>query len=392
MTTEQPPAPIASLLAAMQSGPADSALDCREVAPAIDWFHRHHWLGGEPTRAQLRWLLDWMRHCYDPRQVEIADGLCVALLADGRPDRAAEIADDMLARHDDPGLMHTRALALAARGDRREAISQLESLVGRESFARLPPEMATQAYLDLATLQQQEGALFRAIPSLTRAVECGARADEPGALVEAATALIDQLAEQGGADEARRLLEPYLAEDRLDLWRLVLARLPRELEPEQRAHGMERLVAAGDYRAALNLLVDEAAVDPDRLLTAFTGALALGAPAEVTCPLATRLLATEASRRQEDAPLIAAASVAVAETQEDKNPAQAKWHRDGVVQLISVARHHGIPEHAVRQWVEDERLYHEHGVIARTARHCLSRLDSPPRWLRAQVEQLEASG
>lgn len=392
MSTEHPPEAIASRLAAMKNGPAEAAIDCAEAAPAIDWFHRHHWLAGEPTREQLEWLLGWMRHCEDPRQVEIADGLCVALLAEGEPDRAAAIAEDMLAVHDDPGLGHTRALATAANGDRRGAISQLESLMQQASFARLPPEMATQAYLDLATLQQQEGALFRAIPSLTRAVECGARADEPGVLMEAATALIDQLSEQGGGDEARRLLEPYLTDERLDLWRLVLARLSRDLDAEQRAHGMARLVAAGDYRAALNLLVDEAAVDPARLLTAFTGALALDAPAEVTGPLAARLLATEASRKEEDAPLIAAAAVAVAETQEDKNPTQAKWHRDGVVQLISVARHHGIPEHAVRQWVEDERLYHEHGVIARTARHCLSRIDAPPGWLREHVERLEAAG
>jgi tetratricopeptide (TPR) repeat protein len=286
--------------------------------------------------------------------------------------------------------MHTRALVSAALGDPQEAIRRLESLLGHVTFNDLPPDAASQACLDLATLQQQEGALFRALPSLTRAVELAAGSTESALLVEAARALVDQLSEQGGTDEARRILEPYLADDRLDLWKLALARLPRELDADQRAHGMALLVAAGDYQAALNLLVDEAAVDPERLPTAFTAALALGAPAEVTAPLAARLLATEASRRQEDAPLIAAASVAVAETQQDRTPAQAKWHRDSVVQLISVARHHGIPEHEVRQWVEDERLYHEHGVIARTARRLLERLDSPPGWLREHVHRLPA--
>lgn len=390
MTDKQPPETIAPLLDAMQAGPGGSGPDCKKAAPALDWLYHHHWLAGEPGREQLEWLLAWFRHCDDPRQYEIADGLCVALLAKGQPRRAAAMADELLARHDDPGLMHTRALASAALGDRKEAIRRLESLLSHAVFSEFPPEAASQACLDLATLQQQEGALFRAIPSLTRAVELAAGSTEPTMLVEAVRALIDQLSEQGGADEARRILEPYLADDRLDLWKLALARLPRELDADQRAHGMALLVAAGDYHAALNLLVDEAAVDPERLSTAFTAALALGAPAEVTGPLAARLLATEASRRQEDAPLIAAASVAVAETQQEKTPVQAKWHRDGVVQLISVARHHGIPEHEVRQWVENERLYHEHGVIGRAARHLLERLDSPPGWLRDHVERLPA--
>jgi tetratricopeptide (TPR) repeat protein len=390
MTTKQPPETIVPLLDAMQAGPGESGPDCKKAAPALDWLHRHRWLGGEPDREQLEWLLAWLRHCDDPRQYEIADGLCVALLAEGQPRRAAAMADDLLVRHDDPGLMHTRALASAALGDRREAIRRLESLLGHGSFNELPPDAASQACLDLATLRQQQGALFRAIPALTQAVELAADSQEPALLVEAAGALIDQLSEQGGADEARRLLDPYLADDRLELWTLVLARLPRELDAGQRAHGMGLLVAAGDYQAALDLLVAEAAIDPERLATAFTAALALGAPAEVTGPLGARLLATEASRRQEDAPLIAAACVAVAETQREKTPAQAKWHRDGVVQLISVARHHGIPEHQVRQWVENERLYHEHGVIGRTARRLLERLDSPPGWLREHVHRLPA--
>ncbi len=370
----------------MQGGPAASDVDCARARPALDWFYRERWQADELERLELQWLLDWMRQCHDPRRFEIADALCVTLLGEGRPAEAAALAGELLGERRDPGLWHTLALATAASGDRRGAIEQLASLVSTPEFDELPPEVATQVHLDLASLHQQQGALFQAIPSLTRAVETASRASDPAWLTEAARALIDQLVEQGGADEAVRLVTPYLGDDRLELWKLVLARLARQLDPERREQGMSLLVAAGEHHAALNLLVEEAAIDPDRLLVAFTGALALGAPAEVTCPLATRLLATEEARRHEQAPLIAAASVAVAETQEEKSVSQAKWHRDGVSLLISVARHHGIPEHEVKQWVEDEGLYHEHGVVERAARQCLGRISDPPAWLRRSIE------
>lgn len=383
---ENPPAPIASLLENMRGTPADSNIDCQKAMPAIDWCYRTCWQEDKITRDELQWLLDWMRHCDDPRRFEIGDGLCVTLLGEGRPEDAAALARPLLGEHPDPGLRHTLALATAATGDRRGAVEQLASLVSTAEFDELPPEMATQVLLDLATLHQQQGTLFQAIPSLTRAVEIAARSTDTEMLLEAARALIDQLVEQGGGDEAVRLIAAHLTDQRLELWKLVLARLARHLDASLRERGMGLLVAAGEHHAALNLLVEEAAIDPDRLLLAFTGALALEAPAEVTCPLAARLLASEEARRQEDAPLIAAASVAVAETQQEKSVSQAKWHRDGVVQLISVARHHGVPEHTVKRWAEDEGLYHEHGVIDRAARHCLSKIPDPPEWLRRSIE------
>ena len=147
------------------------------------------------------------------------------------------------------------------------------------------------------------------------------------------------------------------------------------------------MVRAGDYHTVLNRLVDQAGNDPQRLLVAFTAALSLRAPAEVTCPLAARLLGGDSARQEESAPLIAAASVAVAESQQEKSQAQAKWHRDGVVQLISVAKHHGILEGDVRAWAEKEGLYHEHGVIDRAARHCLDKIDRPPEWLVQRIKQ-----
>ncbi|KTG17340.1 hypothetical protein AUR63_09315 [Guyparkeria sp. XI15] len=355
----------------------------------IDWVYREEWQADTIERDRLEWLLGWMRHCHDPRRFEIADGLCVALIGEGHLERAASLAGDLLEEHPDPGLTHTLALARAASGENREAIGLLTDLVARPEFEQLPAEVATQVHLDLATLHRGQGSLFKAIPALTKAVETAARADDPVFLEQAADALIEQLVEQGGADEAVEILSPWLDDRRTGLWQRVLTRLGSHLEPAMRERGMDLMIAAGDYRTVLNLLIDAATRDEQALLLAFTAALALRAPVEATCPLAARLLASDEARRGESAPLIAAASVAVAEIQEDKNAAQAKWHRDGVVQLISVAKHHGILEEEVRDWAETEGLYHEHGVIERAARHCLEKIEQPPEWLRQKLTTTE---
>ena len=378
------PPSLQSLHASM-GDPAESGLDCHQAADVIDWIYREEWQTDAISRDRLEWLLDWMRHCNDPRRFEIADGLCVALIGEGQLEQAAMIASALLEEHPDPGLTHTLALTRAAKGETREAIDLLRDLVDRPAFEQLPAEVATQVHLDLATLYRGLGSLFKAIPSLTQAVETAARADDPTFLEQAADALIEQLVEQGGGDEAVEILSPWLDDRRIGLWQRVLTRLGRHLDPAMRERGMALMVDAGDYRTVLNLLIDEAAHDEQALLLAFTAALALRAPAEAVCPLAARLLASDEARRGESAPLIAAASVAIAETQDDKNAAQAKWHRDGVVQLISVAKHHGILEQEVRDWAEAEGLYHEHGVIERAARHCLEKIDRPPQWLRQKL-------
>ena len=376
-------------LHAEMGDPAESAIDCRRAADVIDWIYREEWQTDTIDRDQLEWLLGWMRHCADPRRFEIADGLCVALIGEGNLEQAASLAGTLLEEHPDPGLTHTLALARAASGENREAIRLLSDLVAQPEFEQLPAEVATQVHLDLATLHRGQGSLFKAIPSLTKAVETAVRADDPAFLEQAADALIEQLVEQGGADEAIEILSPWLDERRIGLWQRVLTRLSGHLEPAMRERGMDLMIEAGDYRTVLNLLIDAAARDEQALLLAFTAALALRAPAEAVCPLAARLLASDEARRGESAPLIAAASVAVAETQDDKNATQAKWHRDGVVQLISVAKHHGILEEEVRDWVETERLYHEHGVIERAARQCLEKIDRPPEWLRQKLAATE---
>jgi len=364
---------------------ADSPVDCREAGPVIDRFYAERWQTDAIDLPAMEWLLGWMRHCDDPRRFEIGDGLCVTLIGAGQIDQAIALATELLEEHVDPALTHTLALARAANGEPREAISLLGELVGRPEFDQLPPEVATQVHLDLATLHRRQGSLFKAIRPLTQAVETAGMTDDPALLEQAADALIEQLTEQGGGEEAVEILSPWLDESRPGLWRQVLTRLARHLDATTRERGMALMIEAGDYRTVLNLLIDQATHDPQALLLAFTAALALRAPAEAVCPLAARLLASEESRRAESAPLIAAASVAIAETQDDKTTTQAKWHRDGVVQLISVARHHGIPEQGVRDWAETEGLYHEHGVIDRTARHCLEKIDQPPQWLRQKL-------
>ncbi len=378
-------------LRAQMTEPAARAVDCDQAASVIDWYYEQAWQTDRIDRDELPWLLDWMRHCHDPRRFEIGDGLAVTLIGEGRLQEASDLAEGLLSEAWDAGLTHTLALALAARGDVAGAITRLRDLVDHPQFAALPPEIATQAHLDLATLLRRQGSLFKAIRPLTQAVETAARCDDPAWLEQAADMLIEQLVEQGGAEEAVEILSPYLSpgldDHRLGLWQRVLNRLGNQLDPDLRERGMALMVRAGDYRTALNRLVDQAGNDPQQLLLAFTAALSLHAPAEVTCPLAARLLGSDSARQGESAPLIAAASVAVAESHDDKSQAQAKWHRDGVVQLISVAKHHGILEEEVREWAEKEGLYHEHGVIERATQHCLDNIDRPPEWLISHIKQ-----
>ncbi|MDD3575679.1 MAG: hypothetical protein PHT38_02195, partial [Halothiobacillus sp.] len=63
------------------------------------------------------------------------------------------------------------------------------------------------------------------------------------------------------------------------------------------------------------------------------------------------------------------------------------WYRDAMIQLISVARHQGVPEAAVKQWAEDERLLLEHGVIERAAKQLINELASTPNWLLRAIEK-----
>ncbi|MFW6021355.1 MAG: hypothetical protein ACOCPR_04630, partial [Guyparkeria sp.] len=273
-------------LHAQMAEPAAGTVDCDRARAVIDWYYRNAWQTDTLDHEELPWLLDWMRHCHDPRRFEIGDALAVSLIGEGRLEEATALAEALLAESRDPGLTHTLALALAARGQIGEAIGRLRELVDHPEFSMLPAEIAVQAHLDLATLLRQQGSLFKAIRPLTEAVETAARCDDPAWLEQAADMLIEQLVEQGGAEEALEILSPHLdtgGEPRLGLWRRVLGDLGDRLNPEMRERGMALMIEAGDYRTVLNRLVDEAGHDPDRLLLAFTAALALRAPAEVTC-------------------------------------------------------------------------------------------------------------
>jgi tetratricopeptide (TPR) repeat protein len=367
--------------------PADSHVDCRDAAAVIDALHREGWLADRLDEPDKAWLLEWMRRCDDPRRFEVGDGLCVARIAAGQLDAAIETAEALLRDAADPALMHTLALARVARGETTAAIERLQALLDTPAFADLPAAEATQACLDLAELLRREGRLFKPITPLRLALEkASASGDEP-LLEQAADTLIEQLIEQGGRDEALEMIEPYLDDDHPGLWERLLEHLGPHLPEARLQQGLARLITAGRFRPALRTLIAVAEREPDsrrrqeQLRIAYSAALRVRAPTDVVAPLAARLLATEASRREPDAPAIAAAAVAVAET-EEKSPTQAKWHRDGVVLLISVAKHQGVLEEEIRDWVEHERLYHEHGIIERAARETIRQIDPLPEWLK----------
>ena len=360
--------------------PDQSQLDCTKVAEYNQWRYAHLWQSGTIEPEELENLTQWFDYCGDPRRFELADGYCVHLLAQGAFTTLIEWADYYLGQQTDLSLLHTKALAQAGMGSPNHATATLNQIIEDAAFADLPAELKAQIHADRAALYQRQGMLFKALPSLYAAVDFSAELADEQLLVRNAAALIEQLSEQGGADEALTTLLPKLNAIRPKLWALILDQLGTKLDSQQADQGIAVLVEQHEFKPVMRYLYAKATDGEQPLLLAYIVALALKAPTPVTCPLAARLLMRDADRRKPNAPLIAAASLAAAETFEQRNPEQAKWHRDAVVQLISVARHHGIHESEVKTWVDEQQLYSEQGVVARCIDTLSAELTDPPRW------------
>ncbi|MFN2411383.1 MAG: hypothetical protein ABR539_13995, partial [Halomonas sp.] len=63
---------------------ATSPVDCDQATGVLDWYYEQVWQADRLERDELPWLLDWMRHCQDPRRFELGDGLAVTLIGEGR--------------------------------------------------------------------------------------------------------------------------------------------------------------------------------------------------------------------------------------------------------------------------------------------------------------------
>lgn len=378
------PSTLQDAFARMQEvDPGTGTVDCADAGPVLDWFYRERWHGEQSTSAELAWMLDWMRPCRHPARFEIGDAVCLQHLEQGQLDDSVDLAQSLLAEENDFGLQHTLALGLAAKGQTAEAATTLESALNGADGQSLPAEVRSQALLDLAQLHQQQGALFKALRPAEEALNIAAANDDEITLVDAARFLVTQLVSQGGADEAWSTLAPLLTPNRVELWQLAFEHLEPQLGDDERNRGAEALVASGHSDQVVKLLSDRANRSQDRteLTLAYAAALALTAPVDIVAPLASVLLLRDEDRKDELAPLIAASAIAVAESEEQRSVKQAQWHRSSVVLFISVAKHHGVPEAAVKQWAEDENFYRENGVIARTAEALIGKLDHPPGWL-----------
>ncbi len=364
--------------------------DCAETAVLTDWLYIERWHAELADQAELEWLLAWLRPCHTARAVELADAVCILRLEAGEIEASIELATSLLAQTDDFSLRHTLALALAAQGNLDQAISQLEHALNQathSSDAVIPSEQRIQAWLDLTRLLQNNKALFKAIRPAKQAIALAQTHQQDDLLIEAIHVLVEQLIDQGGADEAWNFLKPLLSREptasQQALWTLAFARLSSELTPPDINQGAACLLAARNPDPLIKLMIQraESSQDHHTLLIAFILGLIFRAPIDVTAPLAAKLLLRDHDRQRRTAPLIAAASMALAEIPDERSSKRAHWYRDAMMQLISVAQHQGIPEAAVKQWAEDEQLLLEQGIIERTYQTLMHELTHIPPWL-----------
>ena len=385
------PDALQPILAQMQHQDPAKA-DCRAISPVLDWFYQQRWHADRADLAELGWLLAWMEQCDHPDTIEIADAVSLLKLEQGAIEESIAIARRHLTRSDDFGLNYTLALALTAQGAVDEAIARLDRVLAQEkTTAKLPAEVRIQALLDLARLQQRQGALFKALKPARTALSLAAQNQLEPELEEAARFLVQQLVAQGGTDEAWDTLKELLTPERTGLWQLCLESLESEMTTEELGLAADSLYASGLYDPIIKALSSRAnrAQSHEQFTLAYVAALALSAPTDIVAPLASALLLRDEDRKAERAPLIAASAVAVAEDPTDRSIKQAQWHRNSVVQLISVAKHHGVPEAAVKIWAEDEKLYRENGVIGRTQKELIKTLSPAPDWLRDAVDRFK---
>lgn len=376
-------------------GSAHEHLNSKSIQNVTDWFYAERWHQELSDKEELMWLFHWLPVEQSERIVEIADAICISQLEAGEIDAAITLAEETLAKHDDFCLRHTLALAQAARGDLNHAIATLEQALidSASNEARTPPEQRIQAWLDLARLHQNAKALFKAMRPARKAIALAAQYHEPALLVEALTLLVRQLIEQGGSDEAWEALKPHLNDNHSTeqnaLWTLAFAELSNELSEADRNRGALFFLEANEPDALIRLWVKRAETtrEQDDVLVAYILCLLFRAPIDAAAPLAAKLLLRDKDRQTERAPLIAAAAMALAEIPDERSIKRAHWYRDAMIQLISVARHQGIPEAAVKQWTEDEKLLLEHGVIERASKQLINELATPPYWLLRAIEK-----
>lgn len=382
--------PIAAELIAPPS--EQSPTHCANLAPLLDWFYTARWLTERASDTEAQSVLPWFTACQPTRAAELADVLCYRLIETGQIIAAIDLAEPVLARTADGALRHTFALALLANGRTQDAIHALETAVNQDPPHTLPGEQRISALLDLARIYQGQHALFKAIKPAKTAIALAAEQGADELFLEAATLLVDQLVEQGGADEAWTTLAPFLTSGSLtsqkNLWTLAFNRLGEQLSAAELAAGARCFINARTPDPLVQLLIRRSNAHPpaptpthDERQLALLLALAFHAPIDVIAPLASQLLMRDQDRQHPSAPLIAAASMAVAERPDHRSGKRAHWHRDAMVQFISVAKHQGVPEAAVKLWATDEKLLREHGVIWRAVEQLTQELSSPPEWL-----------
>ncbi|ANJ67934.1 hypothetical protein A9404_11595 [Halothiobacillus diazotrophicus] len=375
-----------------QEGRAPNPPSRTEIRAVTDWFYEARWHTGRADQNELAWVRHWMDACDNPALAEITDAVCVQLIESGKISEAIELAEAMLAKCADFSVSYTLALAQAAQGSRDAAIATLEHALKTHAPDALvaegmPLAHIGQAWLDLAHLYQQNKSLFKAIGPAKRAIALAQRDQQDDLLIDGLRFLVEQLIEQGGADEAWDNLAEFLSDTpsttQLALWELAFMRLADQLSPEIVDRGAQLFLGTGKPDPLIKYLYKQAQATRDRDLTliAFIIALKYRAPIDVAAPLAANLLLRDQDRQTESAPLIAAATMALAELPDERSIKRAHWHRDSMVQLISVAKHQGVPEAAVKLWAEDQRLYREHGIIDRAAEALRSELETPPAWL-----------
>jgi tetratricopeptide (TPR) repeat protein len=380
----------------MNQPAADTRFNATEINAVTDWFYHERWHQDLADLAELEWLLHWLLPDQIDRRIEIADAVSIMNLEAGNIDAAIALTQATLSQCDDFGLQHTLALAQAAHGDLDAATRTLTHALQQANTETSPPDQIIQAWLDLARIHQNNRALFKAIAPIKQAIALAKAQQKDELLQEGVQLLVEQLIDQGGMDEAWDTLKPLLSQEpsplQQALWALAFTQLAQALSPADIDQGAAFFLAAKNPEPLVRLMIGRAqsAQDHQTLLLAFILGLMFLAPIDVTAPLAAKLLRRDEDRQKPTAPLIAAATMALAEIPDERSIKRAHWYRDAMMQLISVAQHQGVPEAAVKQWAIDAELLLEHHIIERTCQVLMKELTHTPPWL-SQAMTLSAA-
>ncbi len=381
------PTSLQALFLRMNQPEGGKELDAKGIRTITDWLYHERWHQDLADLAELEWLLHWLMPEQLERRIEIADAVSMMNLEAGNIDAAIALTQALLSECDDFGLRHTHALALAAQGNLTAATQTLEHALKQPDTRALPPEQIIQAQLDLARIYQNNRALFKAIAPMKQAIAQAKAHQSDDLLLEGVQLLIEQLIDQGGMDEAWDTLWPLLSQEpgplQQALWALAFTKLGQVLSSEDIDQGAAFFLATKNPDPLVQLMIRraETARDHQTLLLAFILGLMFLAPIDVTAPMAAKLLRRDADRQKPTAPLIAAATMALAEIPDERSIKRAHWYRDAMMQLISVAQHQGVPEAAVKQWAIDAELLLEHQIIERTTQALIKELTHTPPWL-----------